>query len=70
MTKEDSTALTYPIFRFLCDFGHEGVNIRRYSRVLTEYPPVFRRGNPKLQETAKKHTSYDRTRFNSMSPRL
>ena len=39
---------------FLCDFGHEGVNIRRYSRVLTEYPPVFRRGNPKLQETVKK----------------
>ena len=55
---------------FLCDFGHEGVNIRKCSSLLTEYPPVFWRGNPKLQETAKKHTSYDRTRFNSMGPRL
>ena len=56
--------MKYHKSQFLFDFGHEGVNIGKCLRELTRNPPVFWRGYPKLQETAKKKTSYDKTRFN------
>ena len=56
MPKQGSTALKYHKSQFLRDFGHEGVNIWKCSRVFTGYPPVFWRGTPKLQETAEKKT--------------
>ena len=66
MTKQGLTALKYPKSLFLCAFGMEGLISENAQGCSPGTLLYFEEANPKLQETAKKEASYDKTRFDSI----